>query len=74
MPKKSPIHRFVELFVMISVLIILLGKLFFSSGDVIYFLLAYGILITLVLWITFFIAFVFYRDPCEKPNGGGASL
>lgn len=66
MTKKSIRHRFVELFVVIALLIVLLGKLLLRDENSILFLAAYGITVTSVLWMTFIVAFRFYRDPYEE--------
>lgn len=63
--KKSISHRFVELFVIIAILIVILGKLFFSDESGILFLFAYGIIITVSTWAVFLVAFTFYKDPYE---------
>ena len=63
MNKKSVLHHFVELFVVIALLVVLLGKLLFRVEDATYFLVAYGIVVTFVLWMTLIVAFFFYRDP-----------
>ncbi len=70
MQKKSFFYKFVQLFIVIAIFVVLLGKLFFQDSDGILFLLLYGILVTVVLWGTFLISFRYYRDPYEVAGGG----
>ncbi len=66
MTNKSFLHRSVELFILLALLCVLLGKLLLREDHAITFLLVYGIIVTSVLWITFVIAFHFYKDPYEE--------
>lgn len=65
MTKKSLRHRFVELFVVMALLVVLFGKLMLRDEGSTLFLAAYGITVTAVLWMTFVVAFLIYRDPYE---------
>jgi len=49
--------------VVFSLLVILTGKLFFDRHPSNLFLLFYGLLVTSVILVTFFVAFVIYKDP-----------
>lgn len=62
---KSFLHKFVELFVILAILIVLLGKLFFQNENSVFFLLSYGIIVTFVTWMTIVISFYAYKDPYE---------
>lgn len=72
--KKSLRHRFVELFVIIALLVVLLGKILLRDDQGLIFLAVYGVTVTLVLWMTFFVAFLVYKDPykvaLEKEHKG----
>ena len=57
--KKLAVH-----FIVFSLLTVFLGKAFFVSSDYIY-LYAYGVSVTLVLLVTFFVAIWKYEDPAE---------
>lgn len=61
----SPVKKFTQVFIVMMLLFVLLGKLFFSASDWSTFLFAYGVLVTLIIWMTFFVAFIFYKDPYE---------
>ncbi len=63
---KSVRHRFVELFVLIVLSLVLLGKLFFHEETSTLFLTAYGVIVTFILLMTFITAFVVYKDPYEE--------
>src|SRR3989344_5346094 len=65
MPRKTSLHRFAELSIILSLLVVLLGKIFFSQGSSMLFLFSYGVSVTLIIWMTFFVAFIFYKDPYE---------
>ncbi len=60
---KSYRHRLVELFVIIAILLVLLGKYFFRDDSVVAFLGIYGLTVTTVTWATFLSAFYIYKDP-----------
>ncbi len=60
---KSSAHKFVEIFIIFAILVILLGKFFFSDANPLLLLSIYGISVTLFLWVTFMVAFLAYRDP-----------
>lgn len=66
MNKKSIHHRSVELFVVIALLVVLLGKLMLRDENSTLFLAAYGIIVTSVLVMTFITAFLIYHDPYEE--------
>jgi hyaluronan synthase len=53
------------LFVIVAILVVLLGKVFFKNDDSTLFLLSYGLFVTSVTWMTILIAFYFYKDPYE---------
>ena len=57
--------------VVISLLVILVGKLLFGKPPTDILLFAYGITVTLVIAITFFIALVIYKDPYQKAVEAG---
>lgn len=61
-------HRLVELFVIIILVCVILGKLFFGSHNANLFLLTYGVLVTSVTWLTFLVAFMFYEDLSIKAS------
>lgn len=56
-------HKFLIHFIVISLLIILTGKLLFSRSIENGFLYLYGILVTSVVFIQFFVTFTRYKDP-----------
>jgi len=66
MTTKSSRHRLVELGLLLALILVILGKLLFGDPDTTLFLLAYGILVTTVTWMTLIFAFVFYQDPYEQ--------
>lgn len=63
--KKTNLHRYVELFVVIAIFTVLIGKLFFNYKDSIFLLISYGIVVTAITWLSFIVAFFFYKDPYE---------
>lgn len=65
MTNKSLRHRSVELFVVIAILIVLLGKLLLRDENAILFLASYGIIVSAVMWMTFIVSFLVYKDPYE---------
>lgn len=63
---KNIFRQLVVYFIMFSLLLIVLGKVFFGSGDPnLFFLYMYGIVVTLLLLMVFFMVFTSYRDPYE---------
>ena len=69
MTNKSIRHRSVELFVVIAILIVLLGKLLLRDENATLFLASYGIVISAVMWMTFIVAFLIYKDPYDLALG-----
>lgn len=65
MSKKSLLHRFTELFVVLAIFIVLLGKLFLRNETATLFLISYGIIVTTVTWMTIVVAFYLYKDPYD---------
>ncbi len=68
---KSQIYRFVEVCIVVAVACVLLGKIFFSFRGSILFLITYGILVTAILWMSFIVAFFWYKDPYETAINAG---
>jgi len=62
---KKSIHRFVELSVLLAILLVLIGKLLFGTNGDVNFLLIYGLVVTIIIWMTFIVAFMAYKDPFE---------
>lgn len=74
-PKKSELHRAVELALLLAVLLVLLAKLFFGREDGFTAFFIYGLLVTGIVFVTFIFAFLYYKDPydlaIEKNIPGG---
>lgn len=70
--KEHPIRKLIVHYIVFSLLILLMGKYWFADSTNT-FLYAYGVLVTLVILATFFVAFVLYKDPYEEALkiGGG---
>jgi len=60
---KSLRHRLVELFILMAILMVLLGKLFLRDDSGTLFLASYGIVVSAVMWMTFVVSFLIYKDP-----------
>lgn len=67
--KKEPKNegfKLISLFTVISLITVLLGKILFSQNNENTFLFAYGITVTWIILLTFFVRYRSYRDPYEK--------
>lgn len=63
--KKTKLQKYIEFFIIIAIFTVLVGKLFFNYKDSIFLLISYGIVVTAITWLTFIVAFFFYKDPYE---------
>lgn len=63
--RKNNLHRLVELFVLMAILFVLAGKILFGTSGDINFLLIYGLVVTTIIWMTFIVEFLKYKDPYE---------
>jgi|SRR3989344_8410476 len=61
--EKTIKHRVIIYLIILSLFLVLLGKFWFAPASHYAFLYLYGILITLIGLITFYIAFTKYKDP-----------
>ena len=62
---KSQLRQIAELVILIAILLVLLGKLFFGKEDGFSALFIYGLMVTGIVWLTFIFAFLYYRDPYD---------
>jgi len=63
---KKVIHQTVIYFMLVSFLAVVLGKVFFGSDNQgLFFLYIYGVIVTTLLMMVFFMVFTSYRDPYE---------
>ncbi len=65
MTNKSDLRRFAELAVLMAILLVLLGKIFFGQENGLTALFIYGLLVTSIVLLTFICAFLYYVDPYE---------
>ncbi len=72
MQERGKIHKIIINFIVISLFLVLLGKFVFTLNQSILSLYLYGILVTLMILISFFISVFKYKDPylIAKRNKG----
>ncbi len=62
---KEKLRSIIEATILCLFIILIIGKLLFGTNQAINFLIIYGFTVTVVIWTTFLVSFIYYKDPSD---------